>query len=156
LVFSSKFGGFVDTKILALASFGIASGASAIIFGLIDDLDEFIAGMDPNEIMARCLSDTRTQEEKLEEAYSKAIKRAYNLFISFLIEWILLGISTAILLYFGIPYWLTTISLIVFSLGSLVSFVLWIISYLRYKDYTKQLLVIQLKKSDKAEISIKI
>ncbi|WP_297535795.1 hypothetical protein [Thermococcus sp.] len=103
LVFSSKFGEFVDTKILALASFGIASGASAIIFGLIDNLDEFIAGMDTNEIMARCLSDTKTQEEKLEEAYSRAIKRAYNLFISFLIEWILLGISTAILLYSGFP-----------------------------------------------------
>ncbi|WP_258083680.1 hypothetical protein [Thermococcus thermotolerans] len=86
-----------------------------------------------------------------------ATKRAYNLFISFLIEWILLEISTAILLYFGVPHWLTTVSLIVFSLGGLISFVLWIISYLRYRDYSKRLLLLlQLKKNDKAEISIRI
>ncbi|WP_457750678.1 hypothetical protein [Thermococcus sp.] len=104
LIFSTKFGNLIDAKILALASFGVASGFSVIVFGLIDDISDFMEGTNPNEIMAKCLSYTRSPEEKLEEAYNRAIKRAYNLFLSFLIEWILLGISTAILLYFGVPH----------------------------------------------------
>ncbi|WP_297550607.1 hypothetical protein [Thermococcus sp.] len=45
---------------------------------------------------------------------------------------------------------------VILSLVGTTSFVLMIFSYLRYRDYTKQLLAIQLKKSDKAELSIKL
>ncbi|AEO13962.1 hypothetical protein TAM4_2366 [Thermococcus sp. AM4] len=42
------------------------------------------------------------------------------------------------------------------SIASFVGFVLTIISYLRKRSIEKALFAIQLKKSDKAEISIKI
>ncbi|WP_457753562.1 hypothetical protein [Thermococcus sp.] len=37
-----------------------------------------------------------------------------------------------------------------------ILFVLMILTYLKHKEYDKQLFAIQLKKSDKAEISIKL
>ena len=55
-----------------------------------------------------------------------------------------------------IPSAIIQLSGVILSLVGTASFVLMIISYLRYRDYTKQLLAIQLKKSDKAEIAIKI
>ena len=42
------------------------------------------------------------------------------------------------------------------SLFSFVLFVLIIFAYLKHKEYDKELFAIQLKKTDKAEISIKL
>jgi len=136
---------------------------AAVVFGsvialfIISGIGEFIAGMDPSEIISKCrISSHMSEEEKLIKAYKLATDRAYALWVNFLIYWILIGIANSVLLIYGIPHWLTTVSIYAFSLFGFLSFVLWIISYLRYRDYSKRLLAIQLKKSDKAEISIKI
>ena len=120
---------------------------------VVNSLNELITGMDPNQILSEC---KRRVEGDLEKAYSLATERAYALFVDFLVSWILLGAVNGVLIYYGPPHWLTTLSIGLFSLFGFVSFVLWIISYLRYRDYSKKLLVIQLKKNEKAEISIKI
>jgi len=152
-------------KPVFIAGFFITIGFWVIIIDLgnrlsvLSSLSEFIAGMDPNEIFSRCefLNEKNMSEnEKLEKAYLLATQRAYALFVNFFIYWIIFGVANAALIYFAPPHWLTTISIYTFSLFGFISFILWIISYLRYRDYTKQLLAIQLKKSDKAEIAIKI
>ncbi len=120
---------------------------------VVDSLNEFITGMDPNQILSEC---KRRVEGNLEKAYSLATKRAYTLFVNFFVAWILLGAVNGVLIYYGPPHWLTTLSIGLFSLFGFISLILWIISYLRYRDYSKKLLVIQLKKDEKAEISIKI
>ncbi|WP_297090702.1 hypothetical protein [Thermococcus sp.] len=109
--------------------------------------------MDPNKILSECKGRVRGD---LEKAYSLATERAYTLFVNFFVSWILLGAVNGVLIYYGPPHWLTTLSIGLFSLFGFISFILWIISYLRYRDYSKKLLVIQLKKNEKAEISIKI
>jgi len=153
-IYGSKLGDIYSTPMLFAVSASIAVGGLVLI-GLLQDLDEFMTGMDPNEILSKCKFSIN-DEKNLEEAYSLATKRAYTLFVNFLVSWILLGAINGLLIYYGPPHWLTTLSIGLFSLLSFVSFVLWIISYLRYRDYSKKLLVIQLKKNEKAEISIKI
>ncbi|CAD5245054.1 protein of unknown function [Thermococcus camini] len=54
------------------------------------------------------------------------------------------------------PSWITSLSIILFPIFGFINFVLMIWAYLRYRRYSKQLFAIQLKKNDKAEISIKI
>ncbi|WP_048146573.1 hypothetical protein [Pyrococcus abyssi] len=139
------------------ASFVIAY-AGWLSLGVISGLEE-LGNMDPSNILSNCFRNNPKnldEHEKLEWAYEVATRTAYNVFIWSLIIWILVGTSVGILGYIGPPHWLTTISIYVFSLVSLTSFILMIISYLRYRDYSKKLLAIQLKKSGKAEISIKI
>ena len=138
---------------LILVGWLIAFGGLVSFYYVLISLDEFITGMDPNKILSEC---ERRVHGDLEKAYSLATERAYTLFINFLVSWILLGAVNGLLIYYGPPHWLTTLSIGLFSLFGFVSFVLWIISYLRYRDYSKKLLVIQLKKNEKAEISIKI
>ncbi len=147
-----------------MASFFISLGFFLVIIdsgnrlGLLSSLGEFIAGTDPNEILLRCkfLGEEKiTKDEKLEKAYSLAMERAYALFANLFVYWILLGIANAVLIYLGPPHWLTTVSIGVFSIAAFLSFVLWIISYLRYRDYSKKLFLLQLNKG-KAEVAIKI
>jgi len=112
--------------------------------------------MDPSEILSHCYSNKdMPEEEKLIEAHKLAVNRAYSLFVNFFAYWILIGVANSILLLYGIPHWLTTVSIGVFSIAAFLSFVLWIISYLRYRDYSKKLFLLQLNKG-KAEVAIKI
>lgn len=147
-------------KTVFVAGFFIAIGFLTMILssdnrlGILDGLGEFMAGIDPNEILSECKA--LKEDRKLEEAYSLAIERAYGLFVNFFTDWIILGIANTGLIFLGPPHWFTTISIYAFSLFGFISFILWIISYLRYRDYSKRLFAIQLKKSDKAEISIKL
>ena len=100
--------------------------------------------------------------EKLEKAYSLASGRAYEAFKAFLIGWIIAGVGNAALWYAimegALPYdsTITKLAVIGGPLLGFVLFVLMIFTYVKHKEYDKELFAIQLKKSDKAEISIKI
>ncbi|NJE11395.1 hypothetical protein [Thermococcus sp. MAR1] len=130
-----------------------------MVLGLIESLGDFIEGMDPAEILSKCYSGSGyshlSEEEKLIKAHELAVNRAYALFVNFLAYWILLGIINSIMMFYAPPHWLTTISTAVFSIAAFLSFILWIISYLRYRDYSKKLFLLQLNKG-KAEVAIKI
>ncbi|WP_297505129.1 hypothetical protein [Thermococcus sp.] len=152
-IYGSEIQDIYGFKNLFLVGFLIAFGALISVFVVLQDLDEFVTGMDPNKILSECKGRVRGD---LEKAYSLATERAYTLFVNFFVSWILLGAVNGVLIYYGPPHWLTTLSIGLFSLFGFISFILWIISYLRYRDYSKKLLVIQLKKNEKAEISIKI
>ena len=152
-VYGSKLEPIYGSGRLLLAGFLSGLGWLTGIHMLLEDVDSFMAGMDPNEILSRCKEHLHND---LEEAYSLATKRAYTLFVNFFVYWIILGVANVFLIYTGPLHWFTTLSMAVFSLFGFISLILWIISYLRYRDYSKKLLVIQLKKNEKAEISIKI
>ena len=100
--------------------------------------------------------------EKLEKAYSLASGRAYEAFKASLIGWIIAGVGNAVLGYaimegalqYDSP--ITKLAVVGGPLLGFTLFVLMIFTYLKHKEYDKQLFAIQLKKSDKAEISIKI
>ena len=100
--------------------------------------------------------------EKLEKAYSLASRRAYEAFKASLIGWIITGVGNAALWYAimegALPYdsTITKLAVIGGPLLGFVLFVLMIFTYVKHKEYDKELFAIQLKKSDKAEISIKI
>ena len=95
--------------------------------------------------------------EKLEKAYSLASRRAYEAFKASLIGWIITGVGNAALWYAIIEG--ATITKPAVLGGSLLGFILFVLmtfTYLKHKEYDKRLFAIQLKKSDKAEISIKL
>ena len=143
------------TTWLMITSGTVASGGAMTLI-IADLIKEFIEGVDPYELISKCGMFSRMPEERrLIEAHELAVNRAYSLFVDFFAYWILIGVANSILLLYGIPHWLTTVSIGVFSIAAFLSFVLWIISYLRYRDYSKKLFLLQLNKG-KAEVAIKI
>ena len=176
------FGGFIGAAILGtiMESLGIADfsimGAFAFmlllgsLFILLQTYDEELSAMNPRDIL-NCINkgegewekySNLPEIEKLEKAYSLASGRAYEAFKASLIGWIIAGVGNAALWYAimegALPYDSTIIKLAVVGgpLLGFVLFVLMIFTYLKHKEYDKELFAIQLKKSDKAEISIKL
>ena len=132
------------------------------LFGMVRAVLKFQA--DVNEFIRAYKKDypTRSEIEILEMAYSDALSYAYGGLKDALVAWLLLGtwvplveitiisgnatIGNSFVFWFGI------------RLASILSFAGFILTifYLRKRSIEKALFAIQLKKSDKAEISIKI
>ncbi|MCD6373834.1 MAG: hypothetical protein J7L37_09920 [Thermococcus sp.] len=129
-----------------------------------------LSAMSPHEIL-NCINKGEdawkkfselSEIEKLEKAYSLASKRAQEAFKASLAGWLFTGFGSALFWYIlanePVPYnsSIPKITVIGTSLFSFVLFVLIIFAYLKHKEYDKELFAIQLKKTDKAEISIKL
>ncbi len=109
---------------LMIISSTVASGGAMILI-IADQIKEFIEGVNPYELISKCGMFSRIpEEEKLIEAHELAVNMAYSLFVNFLAYWILIGIANSILLLYGIPHWLTTVSIGVFSIAAFLSFIL--------------------------------
>jgi len=181
-VCESIFGGFIGAAILGaimdglgianltltgFLSFMLLIGPALI---LVETYDEELSAMNPRDIL-NCINkgegewekySNLPEIEKLEKAYSLASGRAYEAFKASLIGWIIAGVGNAALWYAimegALPYDSTITKLAVVG-GLLLGFVLFVLvifTYLKHKEYDKELFAIQLKKSDKAEISIKL
>ena len=105
----------------------------------------------------------KSEIEILERAYSDALSHTHESFKNALTAWLMFGAWVS-LVEIGLAsgnlgvknssaFWL---GVGLASVLSFVGFVLTILSYLRKRSIEKALFAIQLKKSDKAEISIKI
>ena len=174
------FGGFIGAAILGAimglgtTDFLIGVFAFMLLIGslfiLLQTYDEELSAMNPRDIL-NCINKGEGEWEKysnlpgiekLEKAYSLASGRAYEAFKASLIGWIIAGVGNAALWYAimegALPYdsTITKLAVVGGPLLGFVLFVLMIFTYLKHKEYDKQLFAIQLKKSDKAEISIKI
>jgi hypothetical protein len=131
--------------------FGIA-GLMGAIKGLSIDVQEFVEAFrqdNPDE----------TDIAILEEAYSLARKYAKNSLSGAIMAWLTFGIYAGVIeiaaLEGVIP--LEDYRMLgILHILSFVGFILMIVLYLRKRSIEKALFAIQLKKSDKAEISIKI
>ncbi|WP_048149818.1 hypothetical protein [Thermococcus sp. AM4] len=117
------------------------------------------------QLLIPCLKEwgvkTETELEKLELAHKKALEYTENAFKYSLEGWIYSGLVLAfaeIALWKGWLHLVTPnlIALLLVSLFGTIDFVFIIVFYLRKRSIEKALFAIQLKKSDKAEISIKI
>ncbi|WP_188203264.1 hypothetical protein [Thermococcus camini] len=143
---------------------GVAVGIGILFLGLIM---AFFIHADPDRFVEAYTRDNRNKDvsdiEIIRAAYSECIPYVNEGLNTALISWLLLGIWTAFI-EFGIAtgtvviknwslFWLL---IFVSSIGSLLGFILTVIFFLRKKSIRKALFAIQLKKSDKAEISIKI
>ena len=137
---------------------------AVILVGAPLDAYDYLSISNPQLLMP-CLEKWRvkaeTELEKLEIVHKKALEYSEEAFKSSLSGWILSGLALAfaeVALWKGWLLWVAPIliTLIIVSISGTVSFVLMIISYLRKRSIEKALFAIQLKKSDKAEISIKI
>ncbi|WP_297535104.1 hypothetical protein [Thermococcus sp.] len=178
----SIFIGFISATILGaiMESLGIADFSIIVVFAfmlligslfiLLQTYDEELSAMNPHDIL-NCINKGKgkweeysnlPEIEKLEKAYSLASRRAYEAFKASLIGWIITGVGNAVLGYaimegalqYDSP--ITKLAVVGGPLLGFTLFVLMIFTYLKHKEYDKQLFAIQLKKSDKAEISIKI
>jgi len=117
------------------------------------------------QMLISCLEkwevEDKTELEKLELVHKKALEYAENAFRYSLEGWIFSGLILAfaqVALWKG---WLLLVTpvlimLLFVSIFGAIDFVLMIVFYLRKRSIEKALFAIQLKKSDKAEISIKI
>ena len=164
------YGAFGDTE--ASGMFRILAGIIAasgplLAAGIVDTYNQTVPKMDPQMILSQCkdewnsLKNAKSDIERLEIVYENAVNASRKALYGFLERWIETGVALGLLLLGMLKGWFissTVIQLsgVILSLVGTTSFVLMIFSYLRYRDYTKQLLAIQLKKSDKAEIAIKI
>ncbi|WP_297495802.1 hypothetical protein [Thermococcus sp.] len=127
---------------------------------------------DPNIMIQRCKEEweehwpryheANSDIEKLAVVYSVAVERTHEGFKGTLLIWLTAGIGLTLLEYGSFTGNITLsdgvvrLSGLIFMILGPINFVLMVWSYLRYRRYTKELFAIQLKKSDKAEISIKI
>jgi len=120
---------------------------------------------DPQRFVSAYKSDEpQTPEiEIMEKAYSRALKHVSEAFRDMIILWLVFGtiiglveiaVMTGSLEIKKLPVFWAFLGMA--SLLSFASFVLMIVFYLRKRSIEKALFAIQLKKSDKAEISIKI
>ena len=145
----------------------IAASGPMLAAGIIDTYNQTVSKMDPQMILSQCkdewnsLKSAKSDIERLEIVYESAVNVSRKALYGFLERWIETGVALGLLLLGMLKGWFTLstfiqLSSIILSLVGMTSFFLMIFSYLRYRDYTKQLLAIQLKKSDKAEISIKL
>ncbi|MEO2151526.1 MAG: hypothetical protein ABGW50_02600, partial [Thermococcus sp.] len=73
-------------------------------------------------------------------------------------SWVILGIANAIVVWFmmSIQHWVIHLAILTYTIVGALSFILGVLSYLRYRDYSKKLFLIQLHDIDKTEVSIKI
>ncbi|MCD6373533.1 MAG: hypothetical protein J7L37_08345 [Thermococcus sp.] len=176
------FGGFIGAAIIGaiMKGLGIADPSLTEFFAfmlligslfiLLETYLEELSAMNPRDIL-NCINkgegewekySNLPEIEKLEKAYSLASGRAYEAFKASLIGWIIAGVGNAALWYAimegALPYdsTITKLAVIGGPLLGFVLFVLMIFTYVKHKEYDKELFAIQLKKSDKAEISIKI
>ena len=173
----SIFGGFIGAAILGaiMKGLGIADPSLTEFFAfmlligslfiLLETYLEELSAMNPRDIL-NCINkgegewekySNLPEIEKLEKAYSLASRRAYEAFKASLIGWIITGVGNAALWYAIIEG--ATITKPAVLGGSLLGFILFVLmtfTYLKHKEYDKRLFAIQLKKSDKAEISIKL
>ncbi len=155
------------TGIFALVA-GILAASAPILTAIIMSVyDERIPRMNPQRLLSECkdkwegLKNAKSEIEQLEIVYNHAIEVSYEAFKEFFSTWIASGIALAVMIIGIIRGWFISstvvqLSGVILSLVGTASFILMIFSYLRYRDYTKQLLAIQLKKTDKAELSIKL
>ncbi|MDI3474904.1 MAG: hypothetical protein PWQ79_733 [Thermococcaceae archaeon] len=122
---------------------------------------------DPQEFVEAFKMDNKSKDvseiEILEKAYSTCrpfVKKGFEYSLE---SWLLLSVWTSLLEVSATTgnitirnwsaFWFL---LFISSVGALVGFVLTIVFYLRKRSIEKALFAIQLKKSDKAEISIKL
>jgi len=167
LSFGIPFFAFVSTSDSSIIYVAVTAGGILIwLFGIISMLIASLKfQVDVNEFVRAYKRDysERAEIEILEMAYSDALSHAQEGLKNALTAWLLfgawvslteiglvsgnLGIKNSSVFWFGIG---------VASLLSFAGFIFTILLYLRKRSIEKALFAIQLKKSDKAEISIKL
>ncbi len=164
------YGAFGDTGtsgMLRILAGIIAANGPMLAAGIIDTYNQTVPRMDPQMILSQCkdewnsLKSAKSDIERLEIVYENAVNMSRKALYGFLERWIETGVALGLLLLGILKGWFTLSTVIqlssfILSLVGMTAFFLMVFTYLRYRDYTKQLLAIQLKKSDKAELSIKI
>jgi len=152
-----------DLNFWAVLSYGLVIG----VIMMVADVWEDFSTMNPHDIL-ECINKRRkgwekfselSEIEKLEKAYSLASDRAKESFKVFLTGWLLNGFGAFTLWYSVMNGKLaynsaTKLTLFVSPILGLALFVLMIVAYLKHREYEKALFAIQLKKSDRTEISI--
>ena len=141
-------------------------GAFLMIYGIISAVMALYAiQADPQEFVDAYKWDYPQKEEIeiLELAYKKAHKYQNEAFKNALTAWLGLGFYLGLLEIglaagdIAVKNWSYLWAVIgICSIASFVGFIITIISYLRKRSIEKALFAIQLKKSDKAELSIKL
>ncbi len=86
-----------------------------------------------------------------EDVINDAMKLAKDARNDSLIAWTIGGFVFMFFAYIGLG-----ISMTLMGIANLTNFIIMIIAHRRYSELRKMLMILQLKKSDKAEISIKI
>ncbi len=164
------YGAFGDTGtsgVFRILAGIIAASGPMLAAGIIDTYNQTVPRMDPQMILSQCkdewnsLKSAKSDIERLEIVYENAVNVSRKALYGFLERWIETGVALGLLLLGILKGWFTLstviqLSSLILSLVGMAAFFLMIFTYLRYRDYTKQLLAIQLKKSDKAEIAIKL
>jgi len=164
LFFIDAFGGETELTMLGFIA-GYAGVFGVPIATLLFIAELYALKADPQKFVEAYRKDEpKTPEiEILEKAYSKAHDYVSEAFRDTLILWLTLGFITALVEIAVITgsleikdstrFW---VLMGLSSLLSVASFILMIIFYLRKRSIEKALFAIQLKKTDKAEISIKL